>query len=409
MVALHKQFNAVNGRGVFFNEVAGEPVVVSPSDLGAFMGMWFGAEDSIVVARRDVDGYWDHSTGSVEALVGVSEEGLSRLLMDGPPVLQFVEGGTRNVWPLNTPGFNAYFAVNPVVRDADGSKRGGKANVARINGLFADLDVKSGAFPSHEAVMGFVKNMAFKPSAVVSTGSGGVHAYWRLSDPLEGSQMGVQRVFTAWLQEQMEYGLDHLVDESRIMRLPGSLRYEDGEPVSSVRLLECEGYRYETGAVMEMLKGVREELEHATARRSAEDRAFNTKAQEYYEVVTSEADPFQRLKSRATAAERIDGIDWGVILGGVGWKLYREHANGERDWTRPGIDATLRSASTDPVREDGEVSGVMTLWSDSPETGLSELKAQDVHLSKMRVLQELHYNGNYKNMIDDVVAGKFDN
>jgi hypothetical protein len=106
-------------------------------------------------------------------------------------------------------GTHVYFGANPR------RERGGKAeHVGLARCLFADFD---GGVGVEEARRRWTEALIPEPTVIVSTG-GGVHAWWRLLEPMEDLK--------AWTARQkalaIRLGSDQAVtDAPRIMRLPG--------------------------------------------------------------------------------------------------------------------------------------------------------------------------------------------
>ena len=111
-------------------------------------------------------------------------------------------------------GTQVYFGANPRRR------RGGKAeDVAIARCLFADFD---GGTTVEQARIRWAEACIPEPTVIVITG-GGVHAWWRLQEPMEDLAL--------WTQHQKalarRLGSDQSVtDAPRIMRLPGFVNWK---------------------------------------------------------------------------------------------------------------------------------------------------------------------------------------
>lgn len=144
---------------------------------------------------------------------------------------------------------NLWFSVNPVRPDADlrPGQRGGAKDVARLTALWADLDAKpfdKGGLGSSEVCAKAVDRLAAilggaQPVAVVGSGTGGLHPYWRLA-PYEPAQHPRAVRLTAWfgvvvraVAWELGGSADNVFDPARVMRLPGSFnRKDNGGPVT---------------------------------------------------------------------------------------------------------------------------------------------------------------------------------
>lgn len=118
-----------------------------------------------------------------------------------------------------------------------------QANVHSIRSFFLDIDVKDGAYATQDdaadALQGFVDEMGMPPlTALVSSGTGGMHAYWSLEKPI-----GPDEWFTyapRLVSAATEYGLlfdpECSVDVVRLLRIPQTRNFKTTPP-SSVELL----------------------------------------------------------------------------------------------------------------------------------------------------------------------------
>ena len=81
---------------------------------------------------------------------------------------------------------------------------------------------------------------------------------------------------------------------------------------------------------------------------------------------------------------------WHEVLEPLGWTDIGRDSDGRTLWARPGQDkgATYKSAATDY-----QGSHVMTLFSDSPDTGLWPLAEAGIPLTKYRVWVQTRFDG----------------
>ena len=94
---------------------------------------------------------------------------------------------------------------------------------------------------------------------------------------------------------------------------------------------------------------------------------------------------------------------WDDILIPLGWTKLDQDSEGRDIWARPGLSAfeLHKSAATD---YDG--SHVMSLFSDSDETGLAHLLGTGVTLTKYRVFVETVWDGDEAAFVRAYMAGE---
>ena len=296
-------------------------------------------------------------------------------------------------------GYNLYFTVNPVKEHRGLHKRGGNDNVESVVGLYADFDVvnsgKDTVFRSKDEILDFLEELDIQPNIVVDSGSGGIHCYWKI----EG---GVSFELGSELQEQWwtylsaiagSRKIDRLIDMSRILRVPGSVRFPKSEDLKqefgSVRILEMN----------DEIHGWEDfhELSVESHGKYKEERQKRRKANTVEGIsVDVNGMSFSEMNFVANFEEIFtEEVTWDEILCPSGWTYLYEDREGRRLWARPGSDS--KSATTD--WEDSP--DVMSLLSSSEETGLLDLKEDDIALTKFRVALRLMYNDNDIDMYND--------
>jgi hypothetical protein len=350
-----------------------------------FISAWYKPDDLVtLIAIRDKRPNRPHVVAQaltaselVEALEGA----------DGEELL--------SSWTLDSDSFwNLYVRVNPSKSaPADIFKPGGDDNVACVRGAWVDLDVKPHSFESQDTALNFLRGLAVWPTTVVLTGSGGVHAYWRLEEDLTVTHgRDLTRAWWSYLSEEaakVGAEVDRLVDMSRMMRLPGSVRWPragEEKPPHPVTL------HYVSDKSVPV-KALREASAEANDRRVARVKAVNVADRERFTArremteafaVSNEWSKLQLLANIEDAFARV--YSWDEILTPRGWTYLRTDHSERREWARPGRDE--KSATTDwPESPD-----VMSLLSSSEETGLFDLKEADVPLTKYRVMLRLAFN-----------------
>jgi P4 family phage/plasmid primase-like protien len=155
---------------------------------------------------------------------------------------------------------NCYFGVNPVAGPArKGAGKGKEADVTRLAALFADLDVKPGAFASIEVAEDAITELSgilgTPPSAIVYSG-GGVQPYWPISD---GDDIAAARpILKRWYRlvaavaDRFDASVDNVYNLDRVLRLPGTSNHKTGTP-RSVYAAEGNGGPLELAEIAERL------------------------------------------------------------------------------------------------------------------------------------------------------------
>lgn len=124
--------------------------------------------------------------------------------------------------------------------------RGARANVAGIPALWVDLDVAGDGHsakpypPSFEDARALVRALPIPPSTIVNSG-GGLHLWWRFREPwafeTEGERADAEDLVRRWeatVQQhaaERGYVLDSVHDLSRVLRIPGTWRTKQSDPV----------------------------------------------------------------------------------------------------------------------------------------------------------------------------------
>jgi Protein of unknown function (DUF3987) len=137
------------------------------------------------------------------------------------------------------------------------TKRGTKADVRSIPGLWIDVDHSGGVhtasnLPSREELVGFLQGMPFAWSLLIDTG-GGVHGYllfdepWIFADREDAARAeallgNFQYTIRCWGQER-GWHIDSTADLTRVLRPPGIYNHKS-EPRHVVTILSENGPRY---------------------------------------------------------------------------------------------------------------------------------------------------------------------
>ena len=116
-------------------------------------------------------------------------------------------------------------------------------NIGLCSSIYLDVDVKDGAYPTHQEAVSKLNGFIIKydlptPSLFVSSGTGGVHAYW-VSDELF-TTIEHQTLSTGLINKANEFGLlfdqECSIDLCRLLRVPGTFNFKR-EPALPVQLL----------------------------------------------------------------------------------------------------------------------------------------------------------------------------
>ena len=360
-----------------------------PSEALAFFDVWFKhvAKDSLIsfVRIHPTQPGAKPTVLSIEQAVGAIESsGLDDLIWDDKHM------------------YDLYYSAVTLHRPEKG--RGGLRHVKEVPGVWIDLDVKDGAFNDQEACLQLLRDCPLSPTAVVLTGSGGAHGYWRLDKPVE-TDAGRELNLRWWsLLSDMAYPveIDRLTDPSRVLRVPGAIRWPKkvGEKTANVHLLFSQDISY-----------TKEQIEEHTADVWAEHlaRIERTKArvkenrERAHELVVASADDKNNkwlFYMQLAGVEEMfnEKYDWAPILESQGWTCLGTDEDGRVLWSRPG-DGYRKSATTDWP----DSPHIMSLFSTAPETGLVELHDSEIPLTKYRVWVQLVWNGNESAAIESLL------
>jgi hypothetical protein len=366
-------------------------VKISARHACTFVSTWFDPDDNIaVVGRRSVKtGHYDTVSQSMKAseFCQMDDDMLESLI--------FEEDGTKR---------NLYLGVAPIKEHVTIKQRGNEENVTHVTGVWADLDIKDNSFKTRDEILAFLfGEIKFPPTIVVASGSGGIHAYWKLAPGLKGNKELVER-WWAYLDEAAgERKIDKLVDLTRILRIPGTVYFpkpDSSAKIGSVEIL----YLIDRTYTIEEIKEVTEE-------------AFRIKHERRKKLISQDAnrrmdmDTFARTMLAGMGGNKWkmwraiselenyvnDHMSWAEILEPHGWTWQRTLRDGSNEWARPGRDE--RSAVVDY-----EDSPVMSLLSMAPETRLDDLKDAHIPITKYRAFLRLQFNDNEAEMVKHLIG-----
>ena len=352
-------------------------VKISAYHATTFVSTWFDPEDKFVIVGRRTEKTGRHDTLSQSMLAkefaAMTDEDLEGMIFD--------EDGGK---------WNLYFGVCPIKEDVDYNKRGTEDNIEYVTGVWADIDIKATGFGSLEEILEFLYGLSLQPTIVVGSGSGGVHAYWKLAPGEKGDKELVDRWWSYLDEAAGDRKIDKLIDLTRILRMPGSVYFPKTGTDTKVGTVEIL-YKLDKTYTIEEIYAI-----------SA--KAFTTKHERRKSVIVRDANARLDMDSFARTALEAHGgnrwkllraisemedfvnqkMSWAEILEPYGWTWQRTLRDGSNEWARPGRDE--RSAVVD-----FEDSPVMSLLSMAEETGLSDLKDAGIPLTKFRVLRRLRF------------------
>lgn len=288
-----------------------------------------------------------------------------------------------------------YFGISPIRKDSYRGvyKRTKEEDVEYVRVLYADLDVKAGSFSNSQEAWDFLVNLPYIPTVIVGSGSGGLHAYWRLASPVKVSE-GKTLLSRWWSYLSAEVGdkkIDKLIDVTRMSRLPGTIRWpKEGldEAPKPVKLLWASRERV---IPLEKVYSLSEEpWNNQIQKREATRRKENNVELRMGEILGS-GGWSQKLAIASVESWVAENVPWKSVLEPKGWTYLRTDGNGRDEWARPG------QGGKSCVVNWPESPEVMSLLSTSEETGLFDLLDAEIPLTKWRVLVRLWFN-------DDVTA-----
>lgn len=297
--------------------------------------------------------------------------------------------------------FNAYFTTSASKKTytADSEHRPTKEDCKALRGVWADVDLKPGVFDSEEDISAWLHSLAVRPGAIVRTGSGGMHLYWKVKG-LSGIPVGeVGKRWWSYLDSTTPDGvvIDRLTDvETRILRIPGTTRFPKPKemiPRMPVTVEITGDGPMDIETFKELTDGG---IENYRARTAKTLENVDDIDKSLYEVAGEGT--WSRLVILSAIEEIIsDYFSWDDILEDAGWELYREGSEGRREWSRPG--KVGKAGVTD--WEDSP--DVLSLFSWSEETGLADLYEAEVTLTKWRVFLRLRHNDNVESALNELI------
>lgn len=371
------------------SDLTGE-VKISAYHATTFVSTWFEPTDKICVVGRKSE-----KTGNLDT-VSQSMTAAEFCQMDDDTLESLIFDEDGNKW-------NLYLGVAPIKEDVSLRRRGTEANIDYVTGVWADIDVKEKGFASQDEIMQFLFGLKLQPTIVNGSGSGGVHAYWKLAPGERGDKELVERWWSYLDETAGEKSIDKLVDLTRILRIPGTVYFpkeKSGSKVGAVEII----YKLDNYYTIEQIKAVSEES--FKAKHEKRKALINQDANRRMDMDTFARDMLAGIGGNQWKMWRAiselesfvnEKITWAEILSPHGWTHMREMRDGSNEWARPG--RAERSAVVDY-----EDSPVMSLLSSAEETGLSDLKDAHIPITKYRAMLRLQFEDDEKSMVQYLIG-----
>ena len=373
-----------------FVELAGD-LSVEMNSLQQFVKAWYLPTDTI-------------------AVVGIrpskNRQGVLSMPIEVKDLFTWTE---EDIWGLakraNGDVFGSYMTLFPV-KDATkitAGKRGTEENVGDIYGVFVDIDVKPGSFETKEDAIAFLTEGDIpKPTIIVDNGgTGGLHAYWRFSWNETGHKSHLE-MWWAFISSKSPVKIDRLIDITRLSRLPSSVYWpkdgSGGKP-GTVQVLYADGPQYSIETIESLSKEAWSSRKERISRVIDEDSRMKLDAS----LLAAElgiggpGSEWSLYASIAMVQENFNELyTWENILQPLGWTYLKTDSQGREEYARPG--RYEKSATVGWL----ESPDMMSLLSESPETGLADLKEAGIALTKYRVALRLLWNDDPRAMTRDI-------
>ena len=372
---------------ISFGDLVGE-VHHDPEAIGAFLRWWF-REGDLVNATFIREG-----KRKKVITHGAERDDLIEMLSQEDFKTGF----------LDKADFNSYFTTSASnkVYEQDDEHRPTKGDCAGLRGVWADVDCKPGVFGGEDELRVWIESLAVTPGAIVWTGSGGAHLYWKVEGLETIPVADVGKRWWGYLNSTTPEGvlIDRLIDvETRILRIPGTTRFPKEKETIGIKPVTVEF----TGAdpiEADLFKKITDEGLKEYNNRTRKTREKLNELDTLTEAYLDGEDLgfWGRMTILGEIEEMTsDLITWDEILEGYGWEFYRMGSEGRREWARPGKFAKAG------VTDWEESPDMLSLFSWSEETGLADLYEADAALTKWRVFLRLVHDDDLESAIADIV------
>lgn len=361
---------------------------VKPQDSAAFIETWFDPEDLVAVYLKRSG---EHQSKEQNVY---SQFEISKVLVDE----MRSEDGYNTLYNIcSDPPSDVYLGVN-LSDEVDPRRRATNKDIKSVLGVAADLDVKEGGFKDTEQILELLRNLEIWPTCVVESGSGGVHAWWRFTEPVTPAA-GKELMSRWWSHLNLKASeggasIDKLTDIARMLRLPGSLRWprkSDEGVIGAVTLRYAAGPSQGRTDATRFLDVSNDSWKVQLQKRS---RVRNTERELYSSAGARNATGrWADLRRYAGMEDWFnEHVSWEFILSQAGWNFIKIDGSNRAEWGRPG--RMEKSAVVDWP----ESPLVMSLLSTSDRTNLLDLLDAEVVLTKWRVCLRLLFNDDLKKM-----------
>ena len=372
---------------ITFKDLVGE-VHHDPEAIGAFLRWWFRKGDLVNATfiregkRKKVITHGAERDDLIEML---SQE-------------DFKSGF------LDKADFNSYFTTSASnkIYEQDEEHRPSKADCKALRGVWADVDCKPGVFGGEAELREWIDSLAVTPGAIVWTGSGGAHLYWKVEGLETIPVADVGKRWWGYLNSTTPEGvlIDRLIDvETRILRIPGTTRFPKEKETIGIRPVTVE-FTGTDPVEADVFKKITDEGLKEYNNRTRKTREKLNELDTLTEAYLDGEDLgfWGRMTILGEIEEMTsDLITWDEILEGYGWEFYRMGSEGRREWARPGKFAKAG------VTDWEESPDMLSLFSWSEETGLADLYEADAALTKWRVFLRLVHDDDLEAAIADIV------
>jgi hypothetical protein len=374
------------------NSLAGD-LSVDMSHLQNFVKSWYKPEDHI-------------------AVVGIRpSRNRSGVLSMAVPVKDLMTWTEEDIWGLakrkDGTIFGTYITLFPVKdpKQVSVSKRGTEDNVGDMYGVFVDIDIKPGSFETKEEAVKFLTEGDIpKPTILVDNGgTGGLHAYWRFNWDEVGEKKHLE-MWHAFISSKSPVKIDRLIDLTRLSRMPSSVYWPkdgtDGGKPGTVSVSWSDGPQYSVEEIEKLSEDAWTSRKERISRTVSEHTRQRLNASEI--AAELGVGGLQNQWSLYAAISQLEEnfnelYTWADILQPLGWTFLKTDSQGREEYARPG---RMEKSATVNWPESPDV---MSLLSESEETGLAHLKEAGVVLTKFQVALTLYWNGDTKRMAIDIV------
>ena len=173
------------------------------------------------------------SNNNIQIVDEQTQKFFAHLHRGGDWAYYWVHPGKTTIWwqagdpsPVPAGDINVYFSVHPTIKKKGKNKRASVVDIAAINCLYADFDVKDFDGDRGKILTHIIQFLV--PSVVIDSG-GGYHAYWLLNKPFilntKKDRDRAKVLQAAWVTHVG--GDTGAKDLARILRVPGTHNYKE--------------------------------------------------------------------------------------------------------------------------------------------------------------------------------------